>query len=315
MSKIAVIGAGQVGATSAYTLAISGLAQEVAVVDINERLAQGVAADIAHGMPFCAPTRLAAGGYEAAEAADLVFMTAGVSQRPGESRRELVGRNLRILENACAEIARRAPEAVLVVVSNPLDVLTRAAVEMTGFPVYRVFGSGTVLDSMRFRAMLADYAGVDPRNVHAYVLGEHGDSELPAWSMTRIAGMTVEDFGGDGFTSGKMEALNQRFDAEVRDAAYALIEQKGSTCYAVALALRRIASAVLRDEHSILTVSTLLSGEYGLSDVALSLPCVVGREGILRVLNAPLWRDELDALQNSARAIRANQPEYVLEPV
>lgn len=316
MSKITIIGAGQVGATAAYTLAVSGLAQEIAIVDINENLARGVAADISQGMPFCAPTRLSAGGYSAAEDSDLIFMTAGASQNPGESRRDLVGRNLRVMESACNQIVERAPNAVLVVVSNPLDVLTRAAVGMTGFPAHRVFGSGTVLDTMRFRAMLADFAGVDARNVHAYVLGEHGDSELPAWSLTSIAGMPIEGYcQAGGCMTETLETLDRRFDREVRGAAYALIEQKGSTCYAVALAMRRIATAVLRNEQSILTVSTLLNGECGLYDVALSLPCVVGREGIVRVLNTPLSPEEQEALRASAHAIRATLPDYELAPM
>ena len=312
MAKIAIIGAGQVGATAAYTLAVSGLAQEIAVVDLNVNLARGVANDIAHGMPFCAPTRLSSGSYEAAEGADLIFMTAGASQRPGESRRNLAGRNLQVMESACSEIVRRAPAAVLVVVSNPLDALTRAAADITGFPARRVFGSGTVLDTMRLRAMLADHAGVDARNVHAYVLGEHGDSELPAWSLARIAGMSLAEYCGvQEPTQAFAGILNRRFEAEVRDAAYALIEQKGSTCYAVALAMKRIASAVLRDERAILTVSAPLNGEYGLRDVALSLPCVVGRAGIVRILTPTLSSGELDALKISAGAIQATLPERV----
>ena len=311
MAKIAVIGAGQVGATAAYTLAISGLVEELAVVDINEQLAHGVAADIAHGMPFCSPVKLRSGGYGEARDADIVVMTAGAAQKPGETRRELVGRNLRIMESASREIAHAAPDCVLIVVSNPLDVLTEAAARFTGFPAHRVFGSGTVLDTARLKFMLSGHTGVDARSIDTYVLGEHGDSEFVAWSLTRIAGMSAEEYCRDcgdcgGTLSGQMR---EQFSREVRDAAYAVIEQKGSTCYAIALALQRICEAVLRDEHSILTVSTMPDGLYGLRDVALSLPCVVGRRGVERVLEVSLSDDELNRLHSSAEAIRSTWPE------
>ena len=311
MAKISVIGAGQVGATTAYTLAISGLVEEIAVVDINETLAQGVVSDIIHGMPFCSPVKLRSGGYEEARGSDMVIMTAGAAQKPGETRRELVGRNLRIMESAGREIARVAPECVLVVVSNPLDVLTEAAVRFTGFPKQRVFGSGTVLDTARLKTMLSSHTGVDARSIDTYVLGEHGDSEFAAWSLTRIAGMTAEEYcrscgGCDGTLS---EQMRGQFDRDVRNAAYAVIDQKGSTCYAIALAVRRICESVLRNEHSILTVSTMPDGLYGLRDVSLALPCVVNRRGVERILEVALSDEELDLLHQSAEAIRATRPE------
>jgi len=305
VAKIAVIGAGAVGATTAYTLTESGLAQEIAVVDINEKLAEGVASDIAHGVPFLPPVRLDSGGYGAAAEADIVIMTAGAAQKPGETRRELVGRNLKIMESAGREIARVAPECVLIVVSNPLDVLTRAAMEFTGFPTNRVVGSGTVLDTARLKAMLSKHTGIDPRSIDACVLGEHGDSEFAAWSLTRIAGMRAEEYCAvcGGCESCLPEEMRARFDSEVRNAAYAVIEQKGSTCYAIAQALRRICGAILRDEHSILTVSTKTEGLYGLPDVALSLPCVVGRRGVERVLEVTLNDEERRLLYASAEII------------
>ena len=308
MSKIAVIGAGQVGATTAYTLAVSGLAEEIAVVDLNEALARGVAADVAHGMPFCAPVRLCAGDYGAAEGADMVIMTAGAAQRPGETRRELIGRNRGIMESAGRSIARAAPNSVLVVVSNPLDVLTTAAAEVTGFPESRVFGSGTVLDTARLKALLSAHTGVDARDVSAWVLGEHGDSEFVAWSLTRIAGQSVEDYCRlcGRCDSTLPEALRAQFDDGVRSAAYAVIEQKGATCYAIALAVRRICQAVLRDEKSILTVSVPAGGRFGVPDAALSLPCVVGRSGVERVLEVSLSPEEERLLRQSAEVIREN---------
>lgn len=306
MAKIAVIGAGQVGATAAYTLAESGLAREIAVVDINEKLAKGVAADIAHGVPFMPPVKMVSGGYEAATGADIVIMTAGAAQKPGETRRDLVDKNLKIMQAAGKEIARVAPECILVVVTNPVDVLAKAAAEYTGFDRKRVFGSGTVLDTARLKAMLSAHAGVDPRSIDAYVLGEHGDSEFAAWSLTRIAGMTAEDYCRVcGECSGGLATqLQELFDREVRDAAYAVIEQKGSTCYAIGQALRRICEAILRNEHSILTVSALLDGCYGMKDLCLSVPCVVGRDGVERILEVRLSEEEMRLLKRSAETIR-----------
>lgn len=306
MAKIAVIGAGQVGATAAYTLAESGLAREIAVVDINEKLAMGVAADIAHGVPFMPPVKMVSGGYEAAEGADIVIMTAGAAQKPGETRRDLVDKNLKIMRAAGAEIARVAPACILVVVTNPVDVLTKAAAEYTGFERSRVFGSGTVLDTARLKAMLSAHAGVDPRSIDAYVLGEHGDSEFAAWSLTRIAGMTAEDYCRFcGACEGNLPGhLKEMFDRDVRNAAYAVIEQKGSTCYAIAQALRRICEAILRNERSILTVSALPDDCYGLKDVCLSVPCIVGRSGVERILEVRLTEEELRLLERSAEAIR-----------
>lgn len=306
MAKIAVIGAGQVGATAAYTLACSGLAQEIAVVDIDEKLARGVAADIAHSVPFLPPVKLVSGGYDAAARADVVIMTAGAAQKPGETRRDLVDKNRRIMEMAGREIARVAPDCVLVVVSNPVDVLTQVAAESTGFNRRRVFGSGTVLDTARLKAMLSEHAGVDARSIDAYVLGEHGDSEFAAWSLTRIAGMTVEDYCQVcGECAGLLaEQLQPLFDREVRDAAYAVIDQKGSTCYAIGQALRRICGSILRNEHSILTVSARLDGCYGLKNVCLSVPCIVGRNGVERILEVRLTAEEQALLHKSAEAIR-----------
>ena len=230
------------------------------------------------------------------------------AQRPGETRRELIGRNRGIMESAGRSIARAAPDSVLVVVSNPLDVLTTAAAEVTGFPESRVFGSGTVLDTARLKALLSAHTGVDARDVSAWVLGEHGDSEFVAWSLTRIAGQSVEDYCRlcGRCDSTLPEALRAQFDDGVRSAAYAVIEQKGATCYAIALAVRRICQAVLRDEKSILTVSVPAGGRFGVPDAALSLPCVVGRSGVERVLEVSLSPEEERLLRQSAEVIREN---------
>ena len=253
MSKIGIIGAGQVGASCAFALAQAGLAREIALADIKEEKARGEALDIAHCAALLPTVRLSGGGYEAIDGAGLVVMTAGANQRPGESRRDLLQRNLDILCAAAGEIVRRAPQAVLLMVANPVDALTRAALAYTGFPPARVLGSGTVLDSLRLRFMLSEHTGVDASSIHACVLGEHGESELPAWSTMSIAGMTLDEYCNDcGACESRLpEVMRGAFDAEVRHAADRIIAWKGATSYAIAVAVRRIAQAVLRDERSI----------------------------------------------------------------
>jgi len=315
MHKIAVIGAGQVGSAIAYTLALSGLASSVALIDIDESRARGEALDISHGMPLCPPAKISGGGYELLDGADLTIMTAGAGQEPGETRRALADRNLRIMDAAARQINVRCPECILLVVTNPVDTITRAAIQMTGFPSRRVLGSGTTLDTLRLRAMLSEHTGIDPRNVHGFVLGEHGDSELPAWSSVSISGMTMSEYCRDcGQCDWQLpQRMEAAFDTEVRRAAYRVIDMKGSTSYAIALAVRRIAQAVLRDERSILTVSSLLTGQYGISDICLSLPCVVGRRGVEKVIPIKLTPDEENALRRSAEAVRGTGavPQYV----
>lgn len=316
-TKISIIGAGQVGAAVGFALAESGLAQEIVIVDLERERAAGAALDIAHGVPMMPPVEVRAGDYADIAESNLVILTAGAGQRPGEDRRALAGRNRIVVECACREIARYAPECVLIVVTNPVDALTSAAVVSSGFEPWRVIGSGTVLDSLRFKAMIAKEVKVDARDVHAWVLGEHGDSEVPAWSVTRVGGLPIEEFCracGD-CTPGLENRLRERFDREVRDAAYEIIRGKGATSHGVAVAVRRIAEAVLRDEHSVLTVSTRLNGECGIDGVALSLPCVVGSVGVERVLPLALDPGERAALMRSADAIRAVAMESELELV
>lgn len=305
MAKIAIIGAGQVGATCAFALAQAGLAEEIALIDVNGDKARGEALDIAHAAPLLPSASFTGGGYEALDGAELVLMAAGTNQSRGESRRDLLTRNLAVTRAASAQIAQRAPRAVVLVVSNPVDALTSAALASTGFPPQRVLGSGTVLDSLRLRYMLSLHTGVDAASIHAIVLGEHGDSELPAWSAMSIAGMTLEEYCDHcGVCDARLpEVMRAAFDENVRHAADRVIAWKGATFYAIAVAVCRIARAVLRDERSILTVSSRLSGEYGLEGVCLSLPCVVGRAGVLRRIPIKLAPDELAALRASADAV------------
>lgn len=315
--KVSIIGAGQVGAEVGFALAESGLAREIAIVDLNLERARAAALDIAHGVPALPPVEVRAGDYPEIADSDLVILAAGAGQKPGEDRRALAGRNRIVAETASREIAKYAPDCVLVVVTNPVDVLTSAAVLSTGFEPWRVIGSGTLLDSMRFRAMIADEAGVDARDVCAWVLGEHGDSSVPAWSAARIGGLGVEEFcRACGDCRPGLEArLRERYDRCVRGAAYEIIRGKGATSHGVAAAVRRIAEAVLRDERAVLTVSTRLHGECGIDGVAVSLPCVVGASGVERVLPPELAEGEMEELRKSAEAVRGTALEAEMQLV
>jgi L-lactate dehydrogenase len=301
--KVVIIGAGAVGSTFAYTLMGTGLASEIVLVDIDRERAEAEAMDMNHGLFFAPPVIIRAGDYGDCTSADLVVITAGAKQRPGESRLDLVQRNVAICKSIMGEVAARTTKAIIVMVTNPVDVLTYVAQRVSGLPSSRVIGSGTVLDSARLRFLLSQHCEVDARNVHAYVLGEHGDSEVPAWSMTHIAGVALDQYCR---SCPKHCAVldRQAIFAQVRDSAYHVIESKGATYYGVSMALERIASALLRDENSVLTVSTLAQGQYGLRDVCLSLPTVVNRNGVDRIIEAELTPEETEALRNSAQVLK-----------
>lgn len=303
-TKIAVVGAGRVGSTFAYTLAISGVAREIVVIDANRERAEGEAMDIAHAVPFYAPVRVRPGGLADAAGAAVTVIAAGAAQREGETRPALLRRNVEVLRGIVAEVVRANPQGLLLIATNPVDALTYAALRLSGLPPARVFGSGTVLDTARLRAELAAHYGVDARNVHAYVLGEHGDSELVAWSAANLANVQLHEYcrlTGMSCIAQDMADIGAR----VRDAAYEIIRRKGATNFAIAAALTRIIEAVLRDEASVLTVSTLVDGHYGVHGVCLSLPAIVDRSGIRRVLPIPLADDELARLRDSSAAVRA----------
>lgn len=303
-SKVAVVGAGRVGSTFAYALAASGLAREIVLVDANTGRAEGEAMDIEHAVPFYAPVAVRPGALADAAGAAVTVITAGAAQREGESRPALVRRNAEMMRAVAGQLARVNPEGLILVTSNPVDALTFAALRFTGLPPARVFGSGTVLDTARLRAELSAHYGVDARNVHAYVLGEHGDSELVAWSTARLANVPLADYcrlTGMACTHADMDEIAVR----VRQAAYEIIRRKGATNFAIAAALTRIVEAVLRDEASVLTVSTLVEGHYGIRDACLSLPAVIGRSGVQRVLPIPLSAEEAGALRRSAQAVQA----------
>ena len=306
-TKAVVIGAGQVGAATAYTLMLSGLVSELVIIDLNENKAKGEALDIVHGMPLCPPAEVYAGDYPDCAGADIVIITAGANQKPGETRLDLLAKNRAVFGSIVPQAVKYAPEALYLVVTNPVDALTLETIRLSGLPAGRVIGTGTVLDTSRLRYLLSQHTGIDPRNIHAFVLGEHGDSEFVAWSRASIAGMTLDEYCADcGRCKGPLsDILDSDIEQQVRRAAYSIIELKGATYYAIAVAVRRIVEAILRDEQSILTVSTLLEGQYGLGGVCLSVPAVVGRKGVERVLEAGLSEDEKARLIASARAVKA----------
>lgn len=299
MQKCAVIGVGFVGATSAFTLANSGLFSEIVLIDANMKKAEGEAADINHGISFARPCRVRAGEYKDLAKCGLIVIAAGANQKPGETRIELLARNKVIMKSVIENIMAVNRYAILLIVSNPVDVLTHMAQKISGLPAGRVIGSGTVLDTSRLKYLLGQHLGVDSRNVHAFIIGEHGDSELAVWSSANISGVDLEDYcriTGKDYSFGAM----QRIYENVRDAAYQIIEGKGATYYAIGMAVKRIAEAIVRNEHSVLPVSSLISGHYGLDDVCLGLPSVVGQNGVESVLDIPLTPEELGQLQGSA---------------
>jgi L-lactate dehydrogenase len=263
--------------------------------------------DLNHGLSFTHPAMISAQDYEGCADSDIVVITAGANQKPGQTRIDLAQANTEIFKDIIANVMKYAKDAIILVVTNPVDVLTYVTLKISGLPVNRVIGSGTLLDTSRFRYLIGEHCGVDTRNVHAYIIGEHGDTELPVWSNASIGGMTIDkycptckDFQG----CDKEKKLGELFD-EVKNAAYKIIEAKGSTYYAVALALVRITEVILRDENSVLPVSTLMKGYYGVSDVCLSLPCVVNRSGVDRSLNIELSDKEQAQFRNSADAMKA----------
>ena len=302
-SRIAIVGAGRVGSTTAYTLAASGVVREIMLIDADQGRAEGEAMDIAHAAPFHAPVTVAAGSLADAAGAAITVIAAGAAQHKGESRPALLQRNLDALRGIVAEVVRVNPNGLLLIATNPVDALTFAALRLSGLPPSRVFGSGTVLDTARLRAELAAHYRVDARNVHAYVLGEHGDSEFVAWSTANLGNVQLREYcrlTGITCTEEDMTAIGRR----VRDAAYEIIRRKGATNFAIAAALTRIIEAVVRDQASVLTVSTLVEGHYGIRGVCLSLPAILDRSGIRQVMPVPLSGEEVSRLLQSAAAVR-----------
>ena len=301
--KVCVVGAGQVGATFAYALLIRGLAAEIVLIDANKALAEGHAEDLSHGLPYVRPAHVYAGDYSDCRDADIVVVTAGAAQKPGETRLDLTKRNVAIFREIIPQVCQYAPDAILLIVSNPVDVLTYAALKFSGYPSHRVIGSGTTLDSARFRFLLSQHCGVDPRNVHAYIIGEHGDSEVAVWSLAHIAGTKVDDYCRQCDRECKPIPKDEIFE-QVRTAAYHLIEKKGATYHAIGLAALTIIESIVRAQNSVLSVSTLMNDYHGISDVCLSVPTVLNRQGVVQQIDLPLSKNEKKALHRSAAVLK-----------
>lgn len=302
--KVAVIGSGLVGSTTAYTLMLGGLFSEIVIIDINKDKAEGDALDIAHGVSFVKPVNVYAGDYTDCKDADIIIITAGVAQKEGETRTDLLKRNIGVLKSIINGISAHAPDdVILLTVTNPVDILTFATYKLSSLPKNRVIGSGTVLDTSRLKYMISKRTGIDARNCHTYIIGEHGDSEVAAWSITNIGGMSMNEFCR--YT--KKCDLNDLDDMylRVKNSAYEIIEKKGATYYAIATAVARICECIAGDENSILTVSSIFDGQYGIKDVALSVPTKLGGDGVENILEVPFSKEELKGLLNSAETLRA----------
>lgn len=302
--KVGIVGCGFVGSATAFALMQSGLFSEMVLLDVDEDKAEGEALDIVHGMPFVGAINIYVGDYEDLEDASVIIVTAGANQKPGETRLDLVKKNVAIFKNIIPEIARLDFEGVLLIVSNPVDVLSYVAWKLSGFPKERVIGSGTVLDTSRLKVQVGQHLDVDSRGVHAYIIGEHGDSEIAAFSCANVSGIPLEDFCellGHEDHDDEMEEIAEN----VKNIAYEIIAKKDATYYGIAMAIRRICEAIVRNEKSILPVSRLIEGEYGISDIYLSLPAIVGGGGIVRRIPLPLDDEETERLKNSAEMLKS----------
>ncbi len=301
--KIGVVGAGNVGSTAAYALVMQGVASEVVMVDIDSKLAAAQAQDITDATPFASAARVRAGGYGDLKGAALVVLAAGVNQEPGETRLDLLARNAAVFAEVVPAVARAAPDSVLLVATNPVDIMTEVAARESGWPAARVIGSGTILDTARFRALLGKHLQVSPKSVHAYVLGEHGDSEVLHWSGATVGGMPLADVAAH-LGHPLDDSARAAIDTGVRRAAYRIIDGKGATYYGIGAGIARIAAAVGRDDRSVATVSMITDTIEGVDDVALSLPRIIGRSGIIETLPTRLADEEHAALRASAEVLK-----------
>jgi L-lactate dehydrogenase len=301
--KVGIVGAGMVGSATAYAIGLRGVASEVVLTDLDPRLAEAHALDIAHAMPFASGTAVRSGDYDALRGAEVVVIAAGVAQLPGETRVDLLGRNAEVFRQVIGELMRVVPDAILLVASNPVDVMTQISQAISGLPAGRVIGSGTILDTARFRTLLGGHLGVSPRSIHAYVLGEHGDSQVLAWSAARAGAVPVASFGaqvGAPITA----AVRAEIDAGTRGAAYTIVQGKGATYYGIGAGLARIVAAIRQNEHAVLSVSTVTAEVEGVREVAVSVPRLVGREGVVADLFPELDPGEHEALHRSASLLR-----------
>lgn len=312
--KIAIIGAGKVGTTFAYALILNGLAGEIVLIDVDKERTEGEVMDLSHAVPLSSPVRIWNGEYADCTGANIIVITAGASQRPGETRLDLLKRNTAIFRQILPQVLEYNRSAILLIATNPVDVLSYASWKLSGLDAARVIGSGTVLDTARFRSLISTRFNLDARNVHAFIIGEHGDSEVAVWSSANIAGVPMQDYcrqigneicGDD----------RQRITDEVRNAAYEIIKRKGATYYAVGMGLARIVESILRDQNSVLSISSLVPGLYGIEDVYLSLPTVLGQNGVERVLELNLDDSEMADLLHSAAVMRQVIDQLDIQPL
>jgi L-lactate dehydrogenase len=293
-TRIVIIGAGAVGSTTAYTLLLRNRADELVLIDANHNKAVGDALDMNHGMPFLSGAKLWAGTYEDCREADIIVITAGAAQKGGESRVDLLKRNVYIFDSIISEVLKHNTHGILLIASNPVDIMSYFTWKKSQWPINRIIGSGTLLDSARFRYLIGEKLDIDPRSVHGHIVGEHGDSELPLWSLANVAGTELHLSATE----------KEEIFTNTRDAAYQIITAKGATYYAIALALDRICTAILRDEGAILNVSTLLTDYHGISDVFLGVPCIVDRTGVREVMQLNITEDEQILLKRSADKLK-----------
>lgn len=301
--KVAIIGCGFVGSATAFTLMQSKLFSEMVLLDADYDKADGEAKDIAHGIPFSGQMKIYAGGYDDISDAAIIIITAGANQKPNETRLDLVKKNVGIYKSILPEIARRNYQGILLIVSNPVDILTYTALKLSGIPENRVIGSGTVLDTARLKYALSEHLNVDSRSIHSFIIGEHGDSEVAVWSSANVSGIPLHDFC-EMRGHFEHEAAMKEIAENVKNSAYDIIAKKRATYYGIAMAVKRICECIVRDEKSILPVSTIMHGEYGIEEIVLSMPAIVGAQGVENHVPISLNETEMEQLKISARALK-----------
>ena len=301
--KAVMIGCGFVGSAAVFSLMESGLFTEIVLIDVDHTKAEGEAMDISHGIPFGKPMKIYAGTYDDIIGAEIIIITAGANQKPGETRLDLVHKNVAIYKSIIPEISKRNYPGILLIVSNPVDILTYVAQKLSGLPENHVIGSGTVLDTARLKYQTGELLGVDSRSVHAFIIGEHGDSEIAAWSSANISGIPIDDFcemRGHYYHDEEMDKISEK----VKNSAYEIIKRKQATYYGIAVSIRRICEVILRDEKSILPISSMMHGEYGIEDISLSFPAILGKDGLETKVPISLDNEEIEALINSANLLK-----------
>ena len=303
LRKAAVIGCGFVGSASAFSLMNSGLFSELVLIDADQAKAEGEAMDISHGVPFARQMKIYAGNYDDIVDAAIIIVTAGANQKPEETRLDLVHKNVAIFKSIVPEIAKRNCKGILLIVANPVDILTYTALKLSGFEENRVIGSGTVLDTARLKTQLSEHLQVDSKSIHAFIIGEHGDSEIAAWSSSNVSGISLDDFCEMRGHYHHREATEEIAE-KVKNSAYEIIEKKRATYYGIAMAVKRICEVIIRDEKSILPISSMMHGEYGIDDVVLSMPAIVGKNGLETKVPIELNEEEQAALKKSAATLK-----------